>query len=197
MFMTDESELIRKAQAGDLNAFEQLVLNYQYEMRLLAMRLAPRGDMADDLAQDVFLEAFRSLKNYSGTGTFRQWLRGIARNLSLQQWKANAKQLRHERDGLAEYIEKLAFEDEPEPLELEEKVLALRLCLKKLPAQSAKLVAMRHRQGLTSEAIAGALNSPPSTVRTALMRIHNSLRECVDRRLRLDAEAPNVAGAEM
>jgi len=195
--MADERDLIQAAQAGDLNAFEQLVLNYQYEMRLLALRLATRGDMAEDLAQDIFLEAFRSLKNYSGSGPFRQWLRGIARNLSHQHWKACAKQLRHERDGLAEYIEKLALEDEPEPLLLEEKVLALRLCLKRLPAQSAKLVEMRHKQGLTSEAIAGSLNSPASSVRTALMRIHNSLRECVDRRLRLDTATPDIANAEI
>ena len=198
MGMTDERELIRAAQAGDLDAYEQLVLSHQYEMRVLALRLAPRSDLAEDLAQDVFLEAFKSLKSFSGAAPFRQWLRGIARNLAHQQWKACARQLQHERDGLAEYIEKLAGQDEPEPLLLEEKVLALRLCLKRLPPQSARLVEMRHTQGLTSEAIAGLLQSPASSVRTALMRIHHSLRECVDRRLRLDvAAAGDAPGGEL
>lgn len=195
--MTPDTLLVDKAKGGDLGAFEVLVQRHQDHVRALAAWVAPRADLADDLAQETFCEAYRSLPKYSGAGEFRQWLRGIARNLARQQWAVYTRQTRVEHDGLAEYVENLASARDDEPSVLwEQKVEALRECVKRLMPQSARLVELRHSQGLTSEEIAKLVNSRASSVRTALTRIHDKLRECIVRSMRLgDSSQAGGAGA--
>ena len=185
--MNDDSDDIEKARQGDLAAFERLVMRHQQHIRALAAWNAPRPDMADDLAQETFCEAYRSLGKFSGKSEFKHWLRGIARNLARQQWQTHSKRTRREHDGLAEYVEQLAArEDDAPSIILDQKVDALRVCMKRLMPHSAKLVELRHEQGLGSEEIAKLVGSKATSVRTALMRIHDKLRECVERILRLD-----------
>lgn len=81
----DESAAwVRQAQAGDLAAFEQLVRRHQSRVRLQLRRLA-RGDdaLADDLAQDCFVQAWRQLPAFRGEARFSTWLHRIACNAFL------------------------------------------------------------------------------------------------------------------
>jgi len=113
--MGEDHDDVEQARRGDLEAFERLVMRHQQHIRALAACLAPRPDMADDLAQETFCEAYRSLAKYAGKSLFKAWLRGIARNLARQQWQAHVKRTRREHDGLAEYVERLAAQDDDEP----------------------------------------------------------------------------------
>ena len=73
-------ELIARAARGDLDAFTELIRPRQAALRAFCVRLLPDGDAADDLAQEVFLAAFQSLKTFELGRDFDTWLRGIARN---------------------------------------------------------------------------------------------------------------------
>ena len=77
----NEAELISRAQQqGDVAAFAQLVRLHQSRLRSFLVRLVKNYDLADDLAQEVFIIAFRKVKSYSGKGRFAAWLFRIGLN---------------------------------------------------------------------------------------------------------------------
>ena len=77
--VTEEQELIERAMAGDLNAFNQLVLKYQDTAYSVAYRMLRDQDAAADAVQDGFLKAYRALDGFQG-GNFRSWLLRIITN---------------------------------------------------------------------------------------------------------------------
>lgn len=82
---TPDDVLIRRAQAlNDKQAFSELVLRHQGKVRALLGRLCQDRALADDLAQDCFLLAYRKIKHYRPTGLFSSWLMKIAFRCYLQ-----------------------------------------------------------------------------------------------------------------
>lgn len=79
----DENQLILKAQQGDTNAFEQLV--YRYDKHVLGIAASFRNNEEDakDIYQEVFLRAFRGIKNFRFQSEFSTWLYRIATNVCL------------------------------------------------------------------------------------------------------------------
>ena len=92
MSIPDQELIARVVAKKDQHAFSQLVLRYQSQLRLWARRLCD-GDahLADDLAQETFIQAHRSLVHFRGEAGFPTWLLGIAHN----HWR-NAR--RRQRD---------------------------------------------------------------------------------------------------
>jgi RNA polymerase sigma factor (sigma-70 family) len=84
--MTDERLAIERAAAGDAAAFDQLVRLHQSQVRAFLLRLTGgRHALADDLAQDTFLLAWRKLAQFRGQGSFAGWLLRIAWSRYLMQ----------------------------------------------------------------------------------------------------------------
>jgi len=77
--MTD-AQLVTRAQAGDLPAFEELVQKYQREVYGLACRMVSDAEEAKDLAQQAFLQAFVHIRSFRQDAQFRTWLFRIAIN---------------------------------------------------------------------------------------------------------------------
>src|SRR6187200_52350 len=80
MTRTDE-ELVERAQAGDLESFNQLVSRWERPIFALAYRTLGREEDARDITQETFLRAFRSLSGFKGDAKFSSWLYRIALNL--------------------------------------------------------------------------------------------------------------------
>jgi RNA polymerase sigma-70 factor (ECF subfamily) len=77
----NDLELVRRLQAGDRKAIADFVAEHADALYAhVRFRLAPRADRADDVVQEVFLAAWRSLGNYRGESSIRAWLLGIARH---------------------------------------------------------------------------------------------------------------------
>jgi RNA polymerase sigma-70 factor (ECF subfamily) len=85
---------LRRARDGDLDAFEELVRAYQVDVWRFAFRFTGDRALAEDVAQETFLRAFRFLRNYRGESRFTSWLFRIARNCSVD--------LLRRRGGLAD-----------------------------------------------------------------------------------------------
>lgn len=79
-----EDALIKDAQKGDLEAFNQLVISYQDRVFSLSLRILGDEDTAEDITQDAFLAAYHSLPRFRG-GSFRGWLYRIATNACLDE----------------------------------------------------------------------------------------------------------------
>ena len=113
-------------------------------------------DMADDLAQESFVQALAGLSRWRGDGAVLAWLRGIVRNQSRLQWRTLARQGRYERDGLAEFLEELALDEAGghSEIEVSERLAVLERCLQGLDDRGRKLLELRHQHDLSCEEIA-------------------------------------------
>ncbi len=74
-----EADLIKDAQKGDLEAYNHLVISYQDRVFSLSVSILGDDDLAEDITQETFLSAYRSLTRFRG-GSFRSWLYRIATN---------------------------------------------------------------------------------------------------------------------
>jgi RNA polymerase sigma-70 factor (ECF subfamily) len=88
--MDQDSELARRAAAGDAAAFAALVRAHEGAVRRFLARLT-RGDGADDLAQEVFLKAWRRAGDWRGEGSYRGWLLRIAWTMFLTAYRAQGR----------------------------------------------------------------------------------------------------------
>ena len=154
--------LAREAAAGDAAAFGVLVRQHQSKLRGFLLRMT-RGNqaLADDLAQETFLEAFRKIAQF-GTGSFFGWLSAIAYSRYLMEAR------RRKLESLDEMGE--MPDDAPEP----EAASASKLDLEKamahlVPAQRAALT-LCFALGLSHEEAAAALDMPLGTLKSHVNR---------------------------
>src|SRR6185436_830905 len=88
----NESTIIKSAQDGDLEAFNELVLKYQDMMYRIALRILNDEPAADDATQNAMIQAFRNIKSFRG-GSFRSWLARVTVNASydeMRRWRRQA-----------------------------------------------------------------------------------------------------------
>lgn len=184
--MEQELKLINRARAGDREAFTELVLLHQGRVRAYLGRFVRIPDVVDDLAQDVFLSAFRTLHSFKDEAPFDIWLIGIARHRALDFLRSESR--RHAR--LANRLESALQNWHADRLESETgqdarrlaEMQALRECLKALPENSSQLVQAHYFAGRTSAELARTFGRSESAVRMALLRIRQVLRQCVQQR---------------
>ncbi len=187
--MSDLSETIRDARGGSEEAFTRIVRLFQARVRTYLGRFLPgKGDdIVDDLAQETFITAYRSLSSYTGEAPFDFWLLRIARNRALACLRDEER--RHAREGaavesaLAGWVAKRMESDAGEASHHERKLDALRNCLKGLPETSARMVADFYFRGRRSIDIAREMGKKEGAVWVTLLRIRRTLRQCIDLRL--------------
>ncbi|HEX4078861.1 MAG TPA: RNA polymerase sigma factor [Rhizomicrobium sp.] len=158
--MNDEG-LVRRAAQGDAAAFAQLVRQHQSRLRGFLRRLA-KGDasLADDLAQESFLEAWRKLGQFRGEGAFAGWLMRIAWTRYLMEAR------RRKLEPLEEMDEP---RDAPEGLNVEAR-LDLESAMRKLsPGERAGLT-LCYAQGFSNEEASSILDMPPGTLKSHIAR---------------------------
>lgn len=154
----------------DREAFGELVRRHQSAVRNFLRHLT-RGDaaLADDLAQETFLQAHRSLRRFRGEAGFSTWLLGIAHN----HWR-NAR--RKQRDH-APLDESTALESSTGPTaRVSDLKHDLALALRELTAEEQLALHLAYQQGLSHGEIASLLDWPLGTVKTHLARSKEKLR---------------------
>src|SRR5213078_1831174 len=85
MSRAEEAELIARAQGGDVEAFCELAANHQRSLYVLALKYSGNHHDAEDLMQDVMLNAYRAIHQFKGMSSFRTWLARIMMNSFLNQ----------------------------------------------------------------------------------------------------------------
>jgi RNA polymerase sigma-70 factor (ECF subfamily) len=171
--------LVEAAAAGSREAFDELVRRHQAAMITLARVLTSgRGD-AEDLAQEVFVRAWRSLRSFRGDSTFRTWLHRVAINVvrTSQARQGRIRRMFTSRDSAGGGLPARDPEsgDEPVDATLARRQLIDR-ALAALPDDLRVAVTLRDLQGLDYREIAAALDVPIGTVESRIFRARQKLK---------------------
>jgi len=180
----DDCPLVSRAQAGDTAAFEALVRRYEGWVFTLALRMVGDRGEAEDMAQEVFLKAYRGLPRFRGTARFSTWLYAIASHHCLNHLRAR----RHRPEaGAAEGLggdALLAAEHLPdgapradELLERADLARIVQIGLSALTEDHRLILILRDIQGMPYEEIAETLRVEVGTVRSRLHRARAELRQ--------------------
>ena len=178
--LTSETELIALARAGDREAFCRLAALHARRVHTLALRFCRDAADAEDLSQEVWLRAFRSLDTFRAESSFYTWLRRIAVNTFLNQRRAarsrfDAPAQRPEGDEAGGERSPRAADAESA---LHDQLLAGRVrdALAELSPQQRLVFLLKHDEGMTCEEIARALSCSTGTVKKSLARAVAKLR---------------------
>jgi RNA polymerase sigma-70 factor, ECF subfamily len=155
---------------------------HQGFVKAVALKLAPAPGLADDIAQQVFLEFVSKREKWDLERDVRPLLAVMTRNVARRFWRERCRAMSPEMRQLAEHIRELSEKDDVSPYQ-EEEVAALRDCLAKLPAKSQTLVRLHYYLGTSSVDIASQLPMRADAVRRALFRLRGQLRLCIERAL--------------
>ncbi len=154
----------------DQHAFAELVRRHQSIVRATLRRLTGGDEaLADDLAQETFVKAFRSLKHFRGEAKFSTWLYRIAYNVFLSATRTAA---RHEQQPAND--DELTQEAEVGQIDLRHD---LELAMRTLSERERTAITLCYTNGLTHEEAAGVLQCPLGTVKTDILRGKEKLRQ--------------------
>lgn len=168
-------QLVRRVQAGDVAAFDQLILKYRERLYSVVYNLTSNREDANDLTQEAFIKAFRSIGKFQAKSSFFTWLYRIAVNTTLTHLKRTRLKRFFSFDNLdeeisqSELVEVLASRtqtDKPTLMrELQEK---LNDALQTLSLKHRTVVVLHEIEGLSHQEIAEIMHSTEGTVRSRL-----------------------------
>jgi len=176
-----DKELVEKALAGSQDAFAALVEKYRIKMFNLAFSLTRNREVADDLAQDIFIKAWLALPKFKFQSQFSTWLYRIAVNASKDLLRKESK------------LRKVSLEDSP-PLTLmqedttnefdavqedEKRRKLVHRALESMPEKYRAILILRDIQGMPYGEIGSILDISPGTVDSRLHRARKMLRKRV------------------
>jgi RNA polymerase sigma-70 factor, ECF subfamily len=168
--------LVGRCLKGDADAFCRVTERYYRPVSAFLVRRVTRTDVVEDLTQETFLEAFRSLRAGRRPERLASWLFGIAHNVS-GKWLRRRRPLSFADAGQAEEVPAQPAVNVTEELEEQRQQLAaLETGLAELPEEARQLLDLKHRQGLTCTALADRLGKPIGTIKSLLSRTYKILR---------------------
>ena len=164
--------MLTQALAGERAAFAALVRQHQRSVYSLALRMLSDRHAAEDLAQEVFLQLYRSLSAVSSEAHLGFWLRRVTMHRAIDRLR-RAPRL----ESRAEELAAVVSETEPADPLLERRLRAL---VRELPAAARAVVVLRYQEDLDPVEIARTLRMPLNTVKSHLRRSLAQLRERFD-----------------
>lgn len=188
--MVDDGDVLDLLARGDNRAaLTALMARYGVPVYRYCAQMLRNDTLADDVHQQVFVQAFRDLPRFERRSALRTWLFGIARHRCLDAIKIEGR--RGRRFPLDEEPGETDSADGPSALErmaAAEVAGALEHCLDELAPATKSAVLLRFREGLTFEEMAVLADEKPGTLQARVARALPVLRKCLERRLK-DAEA--------
>lgn len=172
----DDLDLVARARSGDLEAFGILVNRHQHRLVGFVRLMMSTGrdrDAAEDVAQEAFLRAYRSLGQFRGQSTFRTWLYQIATNVARTHSARgrDRKEVQEPEQGQAQ--------DRASEENVERRLIAhdqLRKALAELPDDWREALVLRDIEGLEYKEISEMLKIPMGTVESRIFRGRQRLK---------------------
>ena len=177
----EDKELIKKVKKGDLKSFSELINRHQAKVFVFLVVRDNNRHEAEDLTQDVFLTAYKKIKDFKSDQAILPWLRGIALNLLRNYWRKKKAISAGGQNELQILIdqnihEKSNSDEEPYLIEL------MMSCLSETDNESKELIQLRYKEEKPISELKTIFNLNHSTLTMRLHRIRDELKKCINRK---------------
>jgi RNA polymerase sigma-70 factor (ECF subfamily) len=182
----DLKDQIKNSLKGDLDSFNQIVLEYQNLVYNQAYRIIGEPDAAEDAVQEAFISAFKKLHTYRG-GSFKSWLLRIVSNACYDEFRRRKRQPvvplypENQNGNETESVSWLEdTEEKPEEFVLRNELSeAIQICLDRLEFEFRTIVVLVDLQGMDYASAAKVIDRPLGTVKSRLARARRNLKDCL------------------
>ena len=174
------SELVRKSQLGDKAAFEQLVIRHQDSVFSLAYKLTGNREMANDVAQEAFIRAWKAIEKFRGDSTFSTWIYRITVNTA---WTLRKKAKKHNTLNIDDTYEPIVIDEkkDPELVAINSDLSSVLInALDKIPIEQRIIVELKNIEGRSHKEIADYLDISVTAAKVRLHRAHQKLRQILE-----------------
>ena len=180
-----EDELIRRAQAADMDAFCLLAQRFERRIYSLALHYCHNHQDAEDLSQEVWLKSYQALNTFRGESTFYTWLRKITINCFLNHQRSRSLRWRGQTTGVRLCdVAAIESNERETPVADSENALLNRIMVEKvmqalseLSSQQRLIFLLKHHEGMTYEEISKAVGCSTGTAKKSMSRAVIKLRE--------------------
>ncbi|WP_022952289.1 RNA polymerase sigma factor RpoE [Leucothrix mucor] len=179
-------ELVKRVQAGDMSAFDVLVLKYQQKVINLVNRYVHDPHTSMDVAQEAFIKAYRGLGNFRGESAFYTWLYRIAINTAKNHLVSKNRRMPDsdiDAQEAEQYLSADSLRDNATPeheLLKDEIHVTVMDAINALPEDLRVAITLRELEAMSYEEIAEAMECPIGTVRSRIFRA----REAIEKELK-------------
>lgn len=174
-----EGQLVEASQAGDQEAFAQLVLRYQRMVFTLSLRLVNDYDEASEITQEAFLAAWQGLPGFRGEARFSTWLYRITYHCGMRQLEKQKRERALQEAMVADLSARIRGREKllEDVVEKHEQQALVRANLESLPVHYRLVLVLRDFQEMTYQEIASRLSLPMGTIKTHLFRARQLLKQ--------------------
>ena len=174
------AELVKKSQLGDKSAFEELVRRHQELVFSLAYKLTGNRELANDVAQEAFIRAWKAIQKFRGDSTFSTWIYRITVNTA---WTLRKKAKKHYSLNIEETQEPVVIDEkkDPEFLAINSDLSSvLKKALDQIPVDQRIIVELKNIEGRSHKEIADYLDISVTAAKVRLHRAHQKLRQILE-----------------
>lgn len=168
-------EIVRRAQEGDVDAFEAVYRAHASAIHALCRRMCGDDAEAVELVQDVFVRAWERLRSFRGQSALGTWLHRMAVNVVLEKWRSNKREALRtidDPDGLAT--------DTELPLHDPDAMMDVAAAMTRLPSGARTVFVLHDIEGYAHDEIAAMTGIAAGTSRTQLFRARRALARMLD-----------------
>lgn len=169
---------IQESLDGDGDAYARLIDRYQNVVAAMMWRFSRQRSVCEELVQDVFVQAYFSLRSYRADAPFEHWLKTIATRLGYKYWKSQAKD-RGTVSLSPEVWQTIAGADDPDPADAAE---SLHRLLGLLPPRDRLVLTLMYFEQLTVEQISQRTGFSKTLVKVQLHRARKKLKLLLEKR---------------
>ena len=175
---TTEIELIKQVLAGNQGAYAELIRRHQRFVFTLALRFAKNREDAEEIAQDCFVKAYRSLNNFQQTAKFSTWLYTIVYTTSmtfLRKKRLDTESIDSDESRIQ--LENHTSDFRADQIEQKSKFTYLNMAIGELLPDDAAIITLFYKGEQSLEEVARAMGMEANTVKVKLHRARHRLKE--------------------
>ena len=173
-----DMDVISQVLKGDQQAYSILVERYQNFVFSIVLRYVKAREDAEEVAQDIFIKAYRSLADFKGTAKFSTWLYTITTTTSISFLRKKKLEIHSlDQDRVFEVADSMESHMSANQIEQKSKINMVNAAIKMLSPEDAQVITLFYQGEQTLEEIAQILGKEPNAVKVQLHRARGRLKE--------------------